>query len=612
MPKNLMIFTLGPVQEFIASARRSRDLWYGSWLLSDWSKTAARTVANQHGLAALIFPKPTSLAELEPTSNLGVANKIVAIIPGSPDEIARFAQDVEKEVRKRLDRLADAVFTAINPSDLDDLTTAKAQVADLLEFYWVAQPLADNEDNYANVCSYLEALIAARKATRDFRQLRGRPGYPKSSLDGLRESVVPQKRYPTREHVAERVRETGKDTEAVRKEMVNKLYHIYGAGPAEQLSGIDLLKRQGSKERPFPSTSHMAALPFLKRIDRTKTPVALDALLKTLDEYGVEPDIVKPDTQEEAKEGNTTDSPLGKYDGSLLYLSRLTESIKTESEKRGIAKALDKFLQEVGRDARPQPYYALLRADGDRMGATIDALKTAQEHAGISQALNGFAQQVAGIVASHEGAAVYSGGDDVLAFLPLHTALACAKELAQTFKEQLKGFTDRDGHSPTLSTGIAVTHYLEPLSDALRLAGEAEKAAKHVDGKHGLAIVVSKRSGVDRTVAGARLALNHRLTELIKALRAGAVPAGAAYQIQDMLVRMEETPGSSPQALRFETIRILQHKPSLRTSSREGTEKPQQMLKQWLLSDEVTPAELVSELIVAGFFADAEALAEGK
>jgi CRISPR-associated protein Cmr2 len=33
----LMIIGIGPVQEFIASARRSRDLWFGSWLLSELS-----------------------------------------------------------------------------------------------------------------------------------------------------------------------------------------------------------------------------------------------------------------------------------------------------------------------------------------------------------------------------------------------------------------------------------------------------------------------------------------------------------------------------------------------------------------------------------------------
>jgi hypothetical protein len=39
--QSLLLITIGPVQEFIAAARRSRDLWFGSWLLSELSKAAA-------------------------------------------------------------------------------------------------------------------------------------------------------------------------------------------------------------------------------------------------------------------------------------------------------------------------------------------------------------------------------------------------------------------------------------------------------------------------------------------------------------------------------------------------------------------------------------------
>ena len=35
---HVLIVTLGPIQDFIAAARRTRDLWFGSWLLSELSK----------------------------------------------------------------------------------------------------------------------------------------------------------------------------------------------------------------------------------------------------------------------------------------------------------------------------------------------------------------------------------------------------------------------------------------------------------------------------------------------------------------------------------------------------------------------------------------------
>ena len=51
---HLLAISVGPVQEFIAAARRTRDLWFGSYLLSEISRAVAKAVENQGG--KLIFP----------------------------------------------------------------------------------------------------------------------------------------------------------------------------------------------------------------------------------------------------------------------------------------------------------------------------------------------------------------------------------------------------------------------------------------------------------------------------------------------------------------------------------------------------------------------------
>ena len=61
---HLMIIQIGPVQEFIASARRSRDLWYGSWMLSELSKAAAKAIVDSGG--QLIFPASADMHDLDP------------------------------------------------------------------------------------------------------------------------------------------------------------------------------------------------------------------------------------------------------------------------------------------------------------------------------------------------------------------------------------------------------------------------------------------------------------------------------------------------------------------------------------------------------------------
>lgn len=51
-----LLFTLGPVQSFISAARRTQDLWAGSYLLSYLTWTAIEVIADAIGPDAVIFP----------------------------------------------------------------------------------------------------------------------------------------------------------------------------------------------------------------------------------------------------------------------------------------------------------------------------------------------------------------------------------------------------------------------------------------------------------------------------------------------------------------------------------------------------------------------------
>jgi CRISPR-associated protein Cmr2 len=55
MKQQYFHFTLGPVQSFVAQARRTRDFWAGSFLLSWLSAVAMKAVIEQQG--EIIFPK---------------------------------------------------------------------------------------------------------------------------------------------------------------------------------------------------------------------------------------------------------------------------------------------------------------------------------------------------------------------------------------------------------------------------------------------------------------------------------------------------------------------------------------------------------------------------
>ena len=77
MSKHLLAISVGPVQEFIAAARRTHDLWFGSQLLSEISRSVAIAVS-KHG--ELIFPASAEAPK--------VANVILVELAASSDPAA--------------------------------------------------------------------------------------------------------------------------------------------------------------------------------------------------------------------------------------------------------------------------------------------------------------------------------------------------------------------------------------------------------------------------------------------------------------------------------------------------------------------------------------------
>src|SRR6266705_2867854 len=109
--KYLFLVSIGPVQDFIASARRTRDLAFGSWFLSELSRAAARAIVDQNGLESLIFPAPASIDMLDPyRRDFLVANKLIALMPQDPQNLSK---DVREAVMTRLRLIRERAFETI-------------------------------------------------------------------------------------------------------------------------------------------------------------------------------------------------------------------------------------------------------------------------------------------------------------------------------------------------------------------------------------------------------------------------------------------------------------------------------------------------------------------
>ncbi len=569
--QNLLIVSIGPVQDFIAAARRSRDLWFGSWLLSELSKEAALSLSKQGG--ELVFPSPQEEdKDLKPGSDFSVANKITAIIDGEP---ARIASEVEVRVRRRLRDLMQEAFKAVKGEFYKE--KAEEQVEDMLEIFAASVPMGD----YKDALEKANSLLAARKNTRDFQPVTWGAPVPKSSLDGQRESVIPEEKYDEL------------SPENLRKK--------YGVAPSERLCGVGLLKRHGAKseQKGFFSTSHVAALSLAEAF-KPEHKKAFDDYISKLKSLGVEDDLNSVSVEHEV---------FGRYDLHILFEERLHEFLEKEQLSKA-KKSLGDFLKSTV-NKKPIPYYAILQADGDRMGELLDKESTKEMHQKISKRLSSFAENAGEIVSKYRGSLIYAGGDDVLAMLPLHTVLKCVNKLAEEFAKRLQ---DLSSIKPSLSAGIAVCHHIDPMYEALRLVRSAEKIAKSVDGKDALAITVSKRSGVDVTVKGKRKDLVKRLKKLINYHVLDKIPDGFAYELRTLKSQFKEFKERSKSSersefseeiIKYEAIRILGRKRRKR-GSEDVDVGVQEYLRQYVEQD------LELELIVARLFAEAYELACGK
>lgn len=466
MTRFLLSISLGPVQEFIAAARKTADLEAGSSLLTELVGAAA----SEFSAEERIYP-----ASVE----AGGANKILAVVTGDPAQHARRARArAQAELEAQWELYSRPLAAHI------DEARARAQLAHFLEFYAAWVPLR-SEAEYPAARKRVEALLAARKALRNFAPLAQRDvGLPKSPLDPAYATVFREGQVPE---------------------------GLQGGGwnfkPTETLDAISLLKRlRGRAQRDVldtPTLAHRA-----------------------------------------------------QYPGTVLQRSA---------------------------DKDPQPasaYYAILVADGDSMGALLSAHDSEAAHHELSRRLDEFARQARRIVQKHDGQAVFAGGDDVLAFLPVTTALACGRELAEAFRHTVRA---------TLSAGIAVVHYREPLSTSLRQARAAEKAAKQVDGKNAVCVAVHTRGGAPLRV--------ERPWEEMRELedwQAQPLPRGLPYELSELA--REWPHGVSPVALSNEARRIARRK-----ATADGEQLSEDVLRGWQFDSAAHLREFANLLIIARF-----------
>ena len=164
------------------------------------------------------------------------------------------------------------------------------------------------------------------------------------------------------------------------------------------------------------------------------------------------------------------------------------ESLQREFAKLQAATAPDGG-QRQRKMVKASPFYTLLRMDGDHIGKELQKGNGSR----ISKALTGFTRDAGDILSTHYGLPLYVGGDDVLALLPLHTALPAAEKLRRVFVKHMRA---NGCDTPTLSAGMVFAHYSTPLGTVLDLSKDLlDIEAKANNNRNSLALVLLKGSG---------------------------------------------------------------------------------------------------------------------
>lgn len=448
--KYLLTIALGPVQEFIAAARRTADLSAGSDLLVQIANHVVDFLEQQHN-AEMIFPASGQRA---------APNKLLCIVQGEPHKIAHEAkekalgylrqvwEETHKEISSEVRNLIDEEIVAW-------------QLKNFLEFYAAWVPL--EEEDYSSARARLERILAGRKALRDFKQPYKRVRHPKSPLDPAMDSA-----FRTEAHG-----DGFSAPSAAQRDPTLRLK------PRETLDAISLIKRVKG-ERGVPSTREIA----LRAFEDILPQDALDAyraLQHWQEQLGID-DFSGLFYQENWRR-------------LLKERARESQWNLSEADQAEIEQAASKLHGALRAKKIPYEclsYYAVLVADGDRMGETLNRMTSPKQHQEFSRRVAEFADEARRIVEKHRGHLVYCGGDDVLALLPTDRALACAHALRHSFESTLKPVMP-NGKKATLSAGIAIVHSMENLQVALEWAREAERLAKRT--RNALAVARYPRSG---------------------------------------------------------------------------------------------------------------------
>ncbi len=479
-------FSLGPVQEFVGKARRLRDYWTGSYLLSYLSEQAMDEVCNRGGY--IIFPpyKGNKNNFVNKINEIGsFPNRFQAKVP-----LDFKPMYCEKKIRDTWEKIANYVWEKyISP--ITSLGNNSKEIWDRqVKGFWYMQWVLSDEENDSlldirkNWRNYIPTIEAGDKCTL-FGNLQEISGYVRASKKNQR---IKQDQFW--------------DT------MMSKL-PLLDLKEGERLCAVALIKRlfpriyneinkESNLPENFPSTTYMSAISWMKTVIKKDESLAVD--------FANEAVKLKRSSKEfkagikclgKLADRNSNLKNFISLDGNCFYTHTLLNDnlwiTKDKSIRKKLVNKLEKISEKVGFGA--DTYYALLSMDGDRMGAILQDNR--DKKAEISKKISTFSESVPGIIENHNGRVIYAGGEDVFAILPVDTAIEAAINLNKKYTELFEPiFNSKD--IATISAAIVFVHHHAPLNKVYEeIQSLLDDKAKDECGRASLAVCTWNTGGPD-------------------------------------------------------------------------------------------------------------------
>src|SRR5690625_125180 len=447
MAEQFFHLTIGPVQDFVAQARRTRDFWAGSFILSYLSSIAMIAVRQQGGQIEFPVPDENFLNWLEhgqPQSNHilqpkqgSVPNRFkameVRVASGfDPQHVVNAVNIVWRGLAEQVWRHDIAPMVG---NDNVHRQVWERQINSFWEINWCltadrfASNLIDRRKNWRKHIINDEAGVKC-SLMEGYQELSGAVRFGRALHNFWRDLRAQNKQIS---------RDIREDEHLCAIAFVKRRFvHVFA-----QLA-LKLPAVSGESEKAVygwalptsvPSIAYMAATPWLAASIRSSSNNAsvleaigeLEQILKQLDAPWE--GQVSPYVQQACEEAGYRSQRRRQVDGQYLFAPAVQQALNaadqdnaTQDEKallRDVAKWLH-IINDASGLGQPSPFYAILLMDGDALGVQMSE---ATKQKGISIGLNMFTAAVPEIVERHSGFLVYAGGDDVLAILPQPFAL---------------------------------------------------------------------------------------------------------------------------------------------------------------------------------------------